>query len=176
MGEIRNSLNVEETLQIKKKAKREAIKWALVLGFILEFIAFSIMYTGGNEVYAIATIQILIAGGTLVCSYICYLCEVQQEEEKLNATLAGGCLSKTEWTQVIPVRTNEHQEFILQELPTRAKFFAKLREDGDIIDVYVQFHHEKEYLPLEKISKNWFLNYYSILEESEKEPEEKSND
>ena len=178
MGEMRNSLNVEETLQIKKKAKREAIKWTLVLVFILEFIIFSMTYIDSNDsdTEFIAMMQIPIAVTALVCSYICYISVVQQEEEKLNATLAEGCLSTKSWTEVIPIKANEYKILILHVLPTRANFFAKLRTDSDIIDVYIQFRHEKEHFHLEKIRKKDFLNYYSILEESEKEPEEESND
>ena len=177
MGEMRNSLNVEDTLQIKKKAKRKAIKWTLVLVFILEFIVFSIPYIGSNDsdTEFIAMMQIPLVISTLVCSYMYYICAVQQEKEKLNAKLAEGCLRAETWTEVIPIKANEYKKFILEELPTKAKFFAKLREDSDIIDVSVQFHNEREYSPLEEIGKRYFLGYYSILEESEKEPEEGEN-
>ncbi len=176
MGEMRNALNVEETLQIKKKAKRKTIKWALVTVFILEFIVFSTTYMGSKDFVTIAMMQlIIIILGYLVFS-LNYRVILDQEKAKISATLAEGCLRAETWTEVIPIKADEYQEFVLKELPTKAKFFAKLREDGDIIDVSVQFHHEKEYLPLEEIGKRYFLDYYSILEESEKEPEEESND
>lgn len=180
MGEMRNRLNVEEILQIKKKAKRNAIKWALVIGFILEFIVLSGTYMGSNnsdtKVDSIAMMQLVIICFGFLLFYLKYKLILDQEKGKLSAALAEGCLSTETWTEVIPIKANEYQEFVLKELPTKAKFFAKLREDGDIIDVSVQFHHEKEYLPLEEIGKRYFLDYYSILEESEKEPEEKNND
>lgn len=172
MGEMRNSFNVEETLQIKKKAKRKVIKWALLMAFILEVILIATTFTGNSRNWILTMVMIGLIQVMVVCiaflfSWFTYHLIVMRQTEKLNAKLAEVCLSKTEWTQVIPVGANEYQEFMLQKL--KAKFFAKLREDGDIIDVYVQLHQEKEYLPLEKISKNWFLNYYSILEESEEE-------
>ena len=84
---------------------------------------------------------------------------------KIRNRLLGGRLSKKRWTQVVPMMANEREGAIVHEpLPTKSKFFAKLRKDLDMINVYVQINGKGEYLPLEKISKNWFFNYYSILE------------
>ncbi len=181
MEEMRNSLNVEEALQIKKKAKREAIKWTLALGFIIEIIITAMLInddTASNirKIIVLAIMQIIIILFGYLMFYLIYPFILDQKKAKIYAALAEGCLSKTEWTQVVPIKADEYEKFILEELPTRANFFAKLREDSDIIDVFLQFHNEREYLHWEGRGKTYFLDYYSILEEGEKEPEEKSND
>ena len=181
MGEMRNGLNVEDTLQIKKKAKRKTIKWALVIGFIFDIMITAIVLDDKDRninitIIAIAIMQVIIILVGFATAYTYYLFLVDKEKGKISAALAEGCLRAETWTEVIPIKADEYKKFILEELPTKAKFFAKLREDSDIIDVSVQFHNEREYLPLEEIDKRYFLGYYSILEESEKEPVEKSND
>ncbi len=178
MGEMRNSLNVEETLQIKKKAKRKTIKRALVVAFIFEIIAVATMMmqnANTDKIIVLTIMQIIIILFGYLIFFPYYQDIIDKEKGKISAALAEGCLRAETWTEVIPIKADEYKKFILEELPTKAKFFAKLREDSDIIDVSVQFHNEREYLPLEEIGKRYFLGYYSILEESEKEPEEGEN-
>ena len=78
MGEIRNSLNVEEILQIKKKAKRKVTKWTLLIAFILEvmFIATTLAGNSGNWILTMAMIglvQVIVVCMAILFSYFTYL-------------------------------------------------------------------------------------------------------
>ena len=169
MGEKRN-LNVEEILPIKKKAKKKVIKWTLAIGLIIDIIISILILCYPCNIYdkiiCIAIMQFPIIIISFALSYLVYLFIVDEEQSELKGKLAQACLSKNEWTKVLTVRADRYQDFIFNELPTRAELFAKLQEDSDVIDVSIKFYNEDKYIPFEKINKSSFLNYYLILEKS----------
>ena len=90
MGEIRNSFNVEETLQIKKKAKKKTIKWALLMAFILEVILIGFILIGNSRNWIMTMVMIGLVHVIVICmailfSYFTYLLMVKNQSEKLNA-------------------------------------------------------------------------------------------
>lgn len=172
MGETRNNLNLEEELQLSKMAKRKALKRTLVIGLIFDVILAGIAlwntyYSYGVKIVSIAFLQIVIIIYAFMVFKIYYLFILTREKSKLYGKLAEACLSTTEWTQVIPVKADDYQEFVLNELPKRAKFFAKIQADSDAIDVSLKFNNEQEYIHWKKICTSLFLSYYSVIEESE---------
>ena len=147
MGETRNNLNLEEELQICKRIQGKLMKWTLMIGFIFDVIlTVIILYSDFDSVdtqkIVIALLQIMIACGIFIMYYLFYRFLLGEAKHKLSNNLAKDCLSTTKWVQVIPVKADDYQEFILNELPKRAKFFAKLRADSDVIDVSIKFNNE----------------------------------
>ncbi len=168
MEEIRSYLNLENVLPIKAKAKKKVMKWALAIGLIFDIIISILILCYSYNIYKkiilIVIIQFPIIAGCCTFSHLFYLFIVDEERTKLKGKLAQVCLSESKWTKVLPVRADKYQDFIFNELPARAEFFAKLQEDSDIIDVSIKFNNEEKYLNFEKINKNSFLNYYLVLE------------
>lgn len=173
MGEKRNDLNLEDE-QLRKKVKRKVLKWDFIITLIMEviitvIILFNNSLSVNERKFAVALAQISVLCEGCLLAYPYYLFILEREKAKMFKSLAKDCLSTTKWVQVIPVKADDYREFILNELPKRGKFFARQREDSDVIDVSLKFDNEQEYIPWEKIDRSLFFIYYSIIEESEEE-------
>ena len=84
------------------------------------------------------------------------------ENEEENKQFVESVLSSQGYTEVIPIKPSEYEEFICG-LTNIAKFYAIIDEE-DKVEISVKFNNENEFRKLESFSKEYFKEYYKLAD------------
>ena len=164
--EKRNESLVHEL--VREKAIKEAINSTIMMAILLIVLLGGLLLVPNTSIYAIIIPTIVMVVLIALCFVPITKAFLYNEVRQLNIALVNECMSFDEFIEVIPIRADEYKEFILG-LVDNAKFLAILSKEDEMVEVYVKFNHEEQYRFLEKIEKEDFLQYYKIVEETEKE-------
>ena len=73
-------------------------------------------------------------------------------------------LSKTDFTEVIPIKDEPmHENFLTKELTKRAKFYAIIMSDTTIM-IALQFNHENDKIYYGGLYAENFMEHFKIID------------
>lgn len=86
--------------------------------------------------------------------------------EEKDKILVQNNLSTERYVEVIPIQSDEYENFILG-LTDIAKFYAVINDEEENVEIMVKFNNEEKYRLLEKIATEYFSYYYKLKQEKD---------
>lgn len=165
MGKGRNE-ELINSFEVKRKARKKAIKDTLIVLFIAICLFAIVGFLGeGYKVYQIIGISIPILALCILNFLLLDKVYKDQEVYRLEEIIVEKCLTSEEYTQVIPIKADDYEDFILG-LQDHTSFFA-IMHDENFVDVFAKIDGEDDLRYCKSISKGYFLDYYKIQEYEE---------
>ena len=153
-----------------KRIKNKATKCTVIVDVIIlvTFLLDWFIHPSSSntmQIIALVVIILLMIFITLLVFKASLVAFDFDEKEKESRQFAESVLSSQEYTEVIPIKVSEHEEFICG-LTDIAKFYAIINEDNKV-KISVKFNNEKEFRPLESFSKVYFKEYYKLSDSTQ---------
>lgn len=156
-------------LEIKEEAKRKSkIVGILISVFFTIFVIITMLTSPKENLIPIVVIifliwSVMIALIIFVTKHILPLAYEQSEYAKRSMEYTNISLPVETFVEVRP-NPNKHTDFILN-LQNIAKFYAIIREEDNLVEIYIKFNFEEEERKYEDVGKEYFYDYYSVQEE-----------
>lgn len=159
-------------LEIKKEAKRKSKIAGIVISVF--FIIFAIIMVLTSETFKKAMIPVVITTLTMLLLVVILIIFIisnilpfafeQSEYAKRSIAYTNAYLSAD---RTVEVKLNPYKNTnFMMGLQDIAKFYAIIREEDDLVEIYIKFNFEEEERKYEDVRKEFFYDYYSILEEN----------
>lgn len=174
MGEGRE-VGLKTNLQIKEEAKRKSKITGIVLSVVYTIITIIPMlmseFPKENLIPVVITLLILwsvmIAIIILLTKFIFPFALEQSEYAKRSIAYTNANLSAETFVEV-KLNLNKNEDFILH-LQDIVKFYAIIREEDNLVEIYIKFNFEEKTRKYENVSKKYFYDYFSIKGENNQE-------
>ena len=161
MGDDYGVMILGERLEIKRLAKKKAIKWTIIIGIITFIVlAVTMVMLYGRKMSLIEWIILIINVIAIISVLFMTLGQkaIQLEEiSKRSKEYVETYLSKEDDVEVIPIDGKSYKEFMQR----KGKFYARIISDNEV-GIWFQYNDEKEKEFLEKVYKSDFENYWLV--------------
>lgn len=146
----------------ENKVKIKATKCTIIIDVIVLLILLldQFMHPSSAVMQTILILSLMIFITWLVFKVSLVAFSLDENEE--NKQFVESVLSSQEYTEVIPIKPSEYEEFICG-LTDIAKFYAIIDEE-DKVKISVKFNNENEFRMLESFSKEYFKEYYKLAD------------
>ena len=162
MGDDYGVMILGERLEIKRLAKKKAIKWTIIMD-IITFIVLVAVMTCGRDLSVVELIFSMLLIVIIITIMTIFLMTVGQKaiqlEEicKRSKEYVETYLSKEDDVEVIPIDGKSYKEFLL----LKGKFYARIISD-DEVGIWFQYNDETKKEFLEKVDKGDFENHWLV--------------
>lgn len=170
MGEGREAL-LKTDLEIKENAKRKSKIVGIVASVFVTifFITMMLMSETSKENLTPVMMSLLMFYifiiTVIIFSTKCIFPLAFEQSEYAKRSIAYTNVSLPAETFVeVKLNPNKNTDFILN-LQDIAKFYAIIREEDNLVEIYIKFNFEEKTRKYEDVGKEYFYDYYSVQEE-----------
>lgn len=155
---------MEERKGIKSKAMKILTIFNLVIACIFVIGFWGAEITKQATIVAIITISIfIILANLFLFKFMIYILNYEEERKKSKEYVAN-LLSTKEYTEVIPIKADMHEDLILKlKRENKARFYAIIVEkDQSWVKISLKFNDEIELWDFETVKGEFFNDYYEV--------------
>lgn len=154
---------------IEKESQKVAITKSFTTFIVIDVTILILLmifpYLGIAPISASSSLVLILIAFFLNICGICSLYTIYKDNEtsKRNATLVNSLLSSVHYKEVIPKTvTPEYYEFLTEELPKLATFYAILDDMTQKVEIDLHFINDDNYCRLTYVDKANFLSMYTL--------------
>lgn len=116
----------------------------------------------GNTITCIITLLVLGVIMPIIIRPMMKRIFESAEDSKKSREYVQQYLSKSHYTEVIPIKDEpDHEKFLTEELPKRAKFYALIMDDGTVC-IFLKFNSENERVYYGGLLAEDFTTYFIL--------------